>query len=181
MKIGICGSFSVWKTTLLNLIKEEYGNFNFILSTERELAKKLNFDFNNSSINEKITFQQKLIHEQINLESNSKNIITDTSIIDIYAYSHFIKDKDFSIFNDINNKIKSHKYDILFYIPIENEIEKDWVRHVDNNFRSHIDNLIKENLSNFWKKIIHLKWNPKERFEIFNKNIKIKNTKINKI
>lgn len=171
MKIWICGSFWTGKTTILNHLWELQKDFTHIISTERVLAKELQFDFNHASLEDRILFQKKLVTLQIELEKQSAKFITDTSLIDIIAYCNFIKnhDNDFyqnQIEKSITHYLDTHdKYDILFYLPIEFDIENDGVRHVDNTFRREIDTLISQNLELFWKKVIILEWSIKKRLQ----------------
>lgn len=177
MKIWFCGTFAVGKTTLLEKSKIFFQDYHYIISTERELAKELDFDFNQSSIKEKISFQTELIKKQIQKEKDAKIFVTDTSLIDILAYSYFIKDSTPEIFEESFIQVidsyfnHSWKYDLLFYIPIEFEIENDWVRHIDNDFRYYIDTLIKKHLDLFGKKIITLSWDIDNRIQILRNSL----------
>lgn len=171
MKIWICWSFWTGKTTILNHLWEIKTDFTHIISTERILAKNLNFDFNNASLEERISFQRELVALQIELEKQSSRFITDTSLVDIIAYCNFIKNHDNDFYQQhIQNPIISYfnthqKYDILFYLPIEFDIENDGVRHIDNAFRREIDSLVAQNLELFWKQVIILEWSIKKRLQ----------------
>jgi hypothetical protein len=60
--------------------------------------------------------------KQIIKEMEFDNFISDRTVFDILAYS-----KDLYLYYKIKNKFLEHKnnYDIVFYIPIEFELEDD--------------------------------------------------------
>jgi GTPase SAR1 family protein len=156
MKIGICGSMSVGKTTLVNALKqiEQFKDYKF--ATERsKYLRNLGIPLNTDStlkgqtifLAERCT---ELIHDKI---------ITDRTIIDVIAFTKSAK----SI--DILNKDKFEQYastfiseyDYIFYISPEGiEIENNFVRETDPEYRDLIDFSIKHIIKSYNHRIKNL-------------------------
>jgi len=164
-KIGICWSFSVGKSTLTSELCK-------ILDTKQnnEVARDLleNWFSLPKKDYELFEFQKHIIYNQQQIEKQD-NFITDATLIEALAYSKDINNINY--YNIIEREIKEYYnkkvYDIIFYIPIEFEIEDDWIRHTDKDFQKTIDNRIKENLKKYnpAKQIIELKWTVEERIK----------------
>lgn len=161
MKIAINWTFSSWKTTLVELLKgggQNVLNLNknctSIISPERELAKELNYNFNNHTLQEENNFQEKLFKRILELEK--KDFITDTSLFVCYAYSN----------ENIQKEIIKHiNYDLVYHCEPLN-IDDDLVRHNNKNYQLYIDNKIKELYKLLNIEPIYLKGNVKKRFNL---------------
>ena len=139
MKIGLCGTMSVGKTTLVkDLAKLEIFS-NYKLATERskylrDLGIPLNTD---STINGQFIFlterASELLHE---------NVITDRTIWDVSAFTMLAKSINIS---DKSNFVTAamtlrDQYDIVFYIdPIGTMMEDNGVRETDLDYRYDIN------------------------------------------
>jgi len=156
MRIGICGSQSVGKTTLVNALKElpEFKDYTF--STERskylrDLGIPLNTD---STIKGQIVFLAERASELM-----CENIITDRTVIDVMAFTSLAKSIPYFMVYEYN-KIASHmikEYDHIFYISPEGiELEDNGVRTTDSEYRNDIDKQIKRYLVEYNKKIFSL-------------------------
>jgi GTPase SAR1 family protein len=141
-RIGLCGTQSVGKTTLVNALKElpEFANYTFATERSkylRDLGIPLNTD---STLKGQVIFlaerATELLHE---------NIITDRTVIDVIAFtkaaesiSYYESEK----FSDLARNLLS-EYDYLFYVSPEGvEIEDNGVRTTDINYRNQIDFII---------------------------------------
>src|SRR5210317_998835 len=88
MKIGLCGTMSVGKTTLVNALKElpEFKDYNFATERSkylRDLGIPLNTD---STLKGQIIFLAERASELL-----QEKIITDRTIIDVMAFTHSAK------------------------------------------------------------------------------------------
>jgi nicotinamide riboside kinase len=98
---------------------------------------------------ERANFQQVLLARQIRAElSMGNDFISDRSVYDILAYSLDCKNTD-----DIESQAKfyvaNNPYDLIFYFPIEFEMEKDGVRPEDEKYRELIDLRIRTFAKNY--------------------------------
>ncbi len=145
MRIGICGSQSVGKSTLVkHLLNNPFlKNYTFFTERSKELIKK-GIPVNKESTSEG---QDAFLLERIK-ELEKENMITDRTILDVYAFtklSEHISNEKKEIFRAIKY-ILSKYYDIIFYIPIIEEIkmEDNGIRETDEQFRIDIDKVLKE-------------------------------------
>jgi len=142
MKIGLCGTMSVGKTTLVNALKElpEFEKYEFRTERSkylRDLGIPLNTD---STLKGQTVFLAERCSELFN-----KNIITDRTIIDVIAFTNLAKSitvlegdmfESYAV-NFIN------EYDYIFYISPEGiPIEDNGIRTTDIEYRKQIDKQI---------------------------------------
>ena len=139
MKIGLCGTMSVGKTTLVKALKhtEEFHHYNF--STERskylnDLGMPLNTD---STLKGQTVFLAERCAELM-----QENVITDRTIIDVMAFTMNAKSighQDKDIFENYAKEFL-REYDYIFYIsPYGLPIEDNGVRETDEHYRDLID------------------------------------------
>jgi nicotinamide riboside kinase len=144
MKIGLCGTISVGKTTLVNALKElpEFAGYEF--KTERskylrDLGIPLNTD---STLKGQIVFMAERASELM-----FENMITDRTVIDVMAFTRLAKSIPYFIADDFNDVV-SHllrEYDYVFYVSPEGvELEDNGVRVVDVDYRNEIDKEIQK-------------------------------------
>jgi nicotinamide riboside kinase len=144
MKIGLCGTISVGKTTLVNALKElpEFAGYEF--KTERskylrDLGIPLNTD---STLKGQIVFMAERSSELM-----LENMITDRTVIDVMAFTRLAKSIPYFIADDFNDAV-SHllrEYDYVFYVSPEGvELEDNGVRVVDADYRNQVDKEIQQ-------------------------------------
>jgi len=157
MKIGLCGTVSVGKTTLVNALKE-LPQFNyFTFATERskylrDLGIPLNTD---STLKGQTVFLAERCAELMN-----ENLITDRTVIDVMAFTqasksidHIDKDRFRRYASDFINE-----YDYIFYIsPDGVEIEDNGVRTIDPEYRDLIDFTIRHFIDTYNGKLQNYK------------------------
>ena len=114
MKIGLCGTMSVGKTTLVNALKEDLDFKNYIFRTERSkylnsIGIPLNTD---STLKGQLVFAAERASELM-----QENIITDRTIIDVMAFANLSKSmkkhEKFYLTSALYYLIDD--YDLLFY------------------------------------------------------------------
>jgi GTPase SAR1 family protein len=139
MKIGLCGTMSVGKTTLVNALKEteQFKNYNF--ATERskylsDLGIPLNTD---STLKGQTVFLAERCAELMN-----ENIITDRTVLDVMAFTINAKSIPFQDKDSFETYAQEfiREYDYIFYIsPYGIPIEDNGVREIDEHYRDLID------------------------------------------
>ena len=139
MKIGLCGTMSVGKTTLVKALKKvpEFKNYSF--ATERskylnDLVIPLNTD---STLKGQTVFLAERCAELMH-----SDVITDRTIIDVMAFTMnalSIGYQDKEIFESYAKEF-IREYDYIFYIsPHGIPIEDNGVRETDEHYRDLID------------------------------------------
>jgi|TARA_Y100000114_G_scaffold119381_1_gene114076 GTPase SAR1 family protein len=139
MKIGLCGTMSVGKTTLVKALKKvpEFKNYSF--ATERskylnDLGIPLNTD---STLKGQTVFLAERCAELM-----KQNIVTDRTVFDVMAFTlnaKSIAHQDKDIFENYAKEF-IREYDYIFYIsPHGIPIEDNGVRETDEHYRDLID------------------------------------------
>ena len=168
MKIGLCGTMSVGKTTLVNKLKELKQFEGYEFATERskylnDLGIPLNTD---STLKGQTIFLAERCAELI-----KENIITDRTVIDVMAFTNLARSIDFKdkeYFEDYA-RVFVGEYDYIFYISPEGTVMEDnGVRETDLEYRDDIDKAIIKILNKFGhrcKNVHMLKGSTEDRIE----------------
>ena len=139
MKIGLCGTMSVGKTTLVNALQEldYFKGYNFRTERSKELMA-MGIPMNTDST---LLGQTVFLAERAS-ELMQENIITDRTVIDVMAFARASKSMNYidkEDFTDYAKHLISH-YDYIFYVSPEGvEIEDNGIRETDANYRKEID------------------------------------------
>ena len=174
MKIGLCGTISVGKTTLVNALKEvkEFKDYNFATERSkylRDLGIPLNTD---STLKGQIIFLAERASELL-----QEKIITDRTIIDVMAFTHSAKSIPYYKYEEYEILASNliGEYDYIFYVSPEGvELEDNGVRAYDAEYREKIDSSIKDILRKYDHKIkryAELSGSTQERIEIIKQTI----------
>jgi len=141
MRIGLSGAQSVGKTTLLSALRSENIFKEFTVCNEvTRRVKEYGFRINENGddITQRLIMQEHIVNIFIN-----DKMITDRTALDGVVYTRYLHNKGrvsnniMSFAENVFNKLNS-KYDLLFYIEPEFEIEDDGVRSTDMEFRDEI-------------------------------------------
>jgi deoxyadenosine/deoxycytidine kinase len=168
MRIGLCGTMSVGKTTLVNALKE-LGQFkNYEFATERsEYLMNLGIPLNtDSTLNGQTVFLAERVAELM-----KENVITDRTVLDVIAFTNLAKSIDFKdkeYFEDYA-RVFIGQYDYIFYIsPEETIMEDNGIRETDLEYRDLIDQAIIKAMNTYGhrcKNVHMLKGTTPERIE----------------
>ncbi len=178
-RIGISGAQSCGKTTLLNdlLKQKEFADYTVCNEVTRTLAKK------GFKINEEGNDATQLAIMDVHIENlKNENMLTDRTVLDGYVYTAYLEYKQ-----QVSSEtlIAAHKvfidyvakYDVIFYVKPEFDIEADGVRSADPDFRADIarifESVIAQNKPRFVK-LVPLTGSPEQRVQQVLKAIKKK-------
>lgn len=174
MKIGLCGTMSVGKTTLVDALKSVSEFKYFVTRTERSkelmaMGIPLNTD---STVKGQAVFLAERASELM-----VEKIITDRTIIDVMAFAkcsesmYYFEADDFC---DFASHMLS-EYDYIFYVSPEGvEIEDNGVRETDADYRKTIDESIQLLLIKYRHKIknlVEIKGSTEERIKLIKQAI----------
>ena len=149
MKIGLCGTMSVGKTTLVNALKKENIFKDYKFATERsKYLNSLGIPLNTDS-----TFKGQLVFAaERSAELMQEKMITDRTIIDVMAFCALSEAMNIEEKNTLNNTLKHliKEYSVIFYInDLSIPIEDNGIRETDEKYRVYIDDKIKEIISEY--------------------------------
>ena len=135
MKIGLCGTMSVGKTTLVNALKElpEFKDYHFRTERSKHLMNlgiPLNTD---STLKGQLVFASERAAELM-----QEKIITDRTVIDVMAFCELSKSMSKAEKDHINGVLWHliKEYDIIFHIDdLSVPIEDNGVRETNKDYR----------------------------------------------
>jgi nicotinamide riboside kinase len=172
MRIGLAGTVSVGKTTLVKALAELEQFKNYHVATERskylrDLGIPLNTD---STLNGQFIFLAERANELLH-----ENLLTDRTIWDVCAFTlsaQSINWFDKRSFVEAAMTMRE-QYDVVFYISPEGvELEDNGVRTTDPSYRYQIDWTIQEALKEYKpKKLVCIKGTTEERIATILQNI----------
>jgi len=164
MRIGLCGTLSVGKTTLVHALKQLDQFKDYETATER--SKYLRDQ--GISLNTDSTLKGQLVFAaERSIELMKPNIITDRTVYDVCAFTLSAKSIGWTekrYFTEILMSLRND-YDVIIYVSPEGvDIEDNGVRTTDPEYREKIDFTIREMLESYPpKKLIKIKGTTEER------------------
>jgi nicotinamide riboside kinase len=173
MKIGLTGTVSVGKSTLVKELAKLPQFKDYHIATERSkyLRDSLNIPLNTDSTNK----GQFVFIAERSIELMQENLITDRSVWDVCAFtlsasSISWEDKELLVntFMTLRNE-----YDIIFYVnPYGVEIEDNGIRTIEPTYREKIDFTIRETLKEYPpRKLVEIQGSTESRIEEILKHI----------
>ena len=172
MRIGLVGTMSVGKTTLVKALAELPQFKDYYVATERskylrDLGIPLNTD---SSLAGQFVFLAERASELLR-----ENVLTDRTIWDVCAFTlgaQSIDQFDKRSFVEAAMTLRN-KYDLVIYVsPVGVEIEDNGVRTTDLDYRRKIDEVIKMSLIEFIpNKLIMVEGTTEQRISTILQNI----------
>ena len=172
MKIGLAGTMSVGKTTLVKELAELPQFKDYFIATERskylrDLGIPLNTD---STLNGQFVFLSERASELLR-----ENVLTDRTIWDVCAFTlgaKSIDDFDKRTFVEASMMLRN-QYDLVIYVdPRGVNVENNGVRETDPQYRRKIDEVIKLSLAEYPpNKLIKVEGTNSERIATILQNL----------
>ena len=157
MRIGLTGTMSCGKTTLVKALKKLPEFKDYKIATERSKYLK----DQGVTLNEDSTIKGQLIFAaERSLELMKENIITDRTVYDVSAFTLSAKSIEWWVRETFVNILMQlrKEYDVIIYVSPEGiEIEDNGVRTTNSEYRDKIDSVIKEML---------IEWPPVKLIEV---------------
>ena len=154
VRIGLCGTMSVGKTTLVNELKklDEFKDYKFFTERSKELSKI------GAPLNRESTLKGQTIFmlERIS-ELGEENMFADRTLIDVLSFTLASPNITIGYKDTFRALTKSmvKDYDLIIYIPPIVEMEDNGVRETNLEFREIIDNQILKIIDDFGLNNIH--------------------------
>ena len=164
MKIGLTGTMSVGKTTLVKALSEQVEQFKgYTFTTERsKYLNSLGIPLNHETT---IEGQTVFLAERVT-ELMQDRLITDRTILDVMAFTNCAKKVSYidgDAFADYASRFIK-QYDYIFYIsPDGMDIEDNGIRETDAKYRKEIDEEIQQLLFKYRPVHFELKGSTEER------------------
>jgi nicotinamide riboside kinase len=164
MRIGLCGTMSVGKTTLVKALSEQVEQFKgYTFTTERsKYLNSLGIPLNHETT---IEGQTVFLAERVT-ELMQDRLITDRTILDVMAFTNCARKvsyMDGDAFAEYASRFVK-QYDYIFYIsPDGMGIEDNGIRETDAQYRKEIDEEIQKLLLKYRPVYFELKGSTEER------------------
>lgn len=168
MRVGISGAQSVGKTTLLNALRSEKFFRNIKVCNEvtrRVMSYGLPINEQGNDTTQRLIMQEHIVNVFMN-----ESFMTDRTALDGVVYSKYlhengkINDETMTFATDVFVRLYP-KYDVMFYIKPEFEIQNDGIRSVDMDFRNRIVNIFDFYFETYKLPVIKLTGSVRERVE----------------
>ena len=153
--IHICftGACCVGKTTLINILGEEYKDFTIQRESVRYLKDKYGLDFHSGDVG----LQLALLHLQTKFLMTPGKFLLDRSSLDSFAYSLYYKGKGnssipanvFTYLEEESRKNMQERIDLIVFLRPEIPLIPDGTRILDKDYQMETD-AIMENLIEEW-------------------------------
>ena len=171
MKIGLCGTMSVGKTTLVKALSEVEQFKGYTFTTERsKYLNSLGIPLNHETT---IEGQTIFLAERVT-ELMQDHLITDRTIIDVMAFTNcarMVSYMDGDAFEEYAKRF-IRQYEYIFYIsPDGMDIEDNGIRETDADYRREIDKEIQKLLSKHRPVVHTLSGTTEERIKQMMKTI----------
>ena len=183
MNVYFTGAQGTGKTTLANLLTKQ--GFEKIPSVTRSLIEQGKLSAEETSQGATPKTQKIIFDEYYKIFRERKAIVSDRFLTDVFAYTKFIYKRDddedaLAYLHREREKIDQLAYEqrllygdadaVVFYCPIEFEVENDGLRDTDEEYRKNIDEYIKKELVRQCIRFHVLRGSVEERMETI-KNI----------
>lgn len=168
MRVGISGAQSVGKTTLLNALRSEKFFRNIKVCNEvtrRVMSYGLPINEQGNDTTQRLIMQEHIVNVFMN-----ESFMTDRTALDGVVYSKYlhengkINDETMTFATDVFVRLYP-KYDVMFYIEPEFEIQNDGIRSIDMDFRNRIVDIFDFYFETYKLPVIKLTGSVRERVE----------------
>lgn len=150
INISLTGASSVGKSTLINVLREEFRDFTVQTESVRYLKDKYGLDFRSGDT----ALQLALLTMQSNLLLTPGNFFLDRSVIDSLSFLKFYKNKNnsdvpasaYSFIEDTSKRYAQEFIDLVIFLRPEFPAVEDGTRITDEDYRKETDEIIAQTI-----------------------------------
>lgn len=143
INISITGCSSSGKSTLINVLREEFRDFTVQTESVRYLKDKYGLDFRSGDT----ALQMALLNLQTNLLLTPGNFFLDRSVVDSFGYLRYyrlLSNSDvpasaYSFIEDTSKRYAQDYIDLIIFLRPEFPAVEDGIRITDENYRKETD------------------------------------------
>ena len=153
IKIVFSGASSVGKSTLINVLREEFRDFTVQTESVRYLKNKYGMDFRSGDT----ALQMALLTMQTNLLISPGNSFLDRSLDNSFAYCSYYRDRNqsdipesaFRFIEDVSKEYAQKYIDLIIFLRPEFPVVEDGVRITDADYRRDTDLAIEKTIKDW--------------------------------
>ena len=150
INISLTGASSVGKSTLINVLREEFRDFTVQTESVRYLKDKYGLDFRSGDT----ALQLALLNLQTNLLLTPGNFFLDRSCLDSFSYLRFYRSKNnsdvpasaYSFIEDTSKRYAQEFIDLVIFLRPEFPAVEDGTRITDEDYRKETDEIIAQTI-----------------------------------
>jgi len=173
MKIALIGTHGIGKTTAVLHLASELKKLSYNAGIVKEVARGCPLPINENATkkSQEWMFLKHCLNE-IEEEVHYDIVISDRSILDVYAYYYRLFGKHEGMEGFVREKMK--EYDLLFKMPLNTDyLKKDKFRSTNKQFQLDIENVINKLIPHF-KGEVHEFKSLEETLSVIKEKITVK-------
>lgn len=148
--IIMSGASSVGKSTLINVLREEFRDFTVQTESVRYLKNKYGLDFRSGDT----ALQMALLTMQTNILLKPENYLCDRSLTDSLSYLRYFRERGqsdipesaFRFIEDTSKEYAQKYIDLIIFLRPEFPVVEDGVRITDEDYRRDTDLMIEKTI-----------------------------------
>ena len=148
--IVMSGASSVGKSTLINVLREEFRDFTVQTESVRYLKNKYGLDFRSGDT----ALQMALLTMQTNILLKPENYLCDRSLTDSLSYLRYFRERGqsdipesaFKFIEDTSKEYAQKYIDLIIFLRPEFPVVEDGVRITDEDYRRDTDLMIEKTI-----------------------------------
>ena len=153
IKVILSGAASTGKSTLINVLREEFRDFTVQTESVRYLKNKYGMDFRSGDT----ALQMALLTMQTNLLISPGNILCDRSVSDSASFLKYYRDRNqsdipesaFRFIEDVSKEYAQKYIDLIIFLRPEFPVVEDGVRITDADYRRDTDLAIEKTIKDW--------------------------------
>lgn len=151
IRIGITGTHGVGKSTLAQDLAEKLG-LPLISERARVVAVRMGIRSSDELVKDRRlaqTFQLAVLSEQIAAEAHNPSFISGRTVLDCLAYWKLYGLDNSAVAHAYSRRCLIRPYDVVVYIPPEDELQADGFRLTGEEKRAKVDQIIRDLITQY--------------------------------